>query len=107
MTWRSPNSLRLAAPALAVMLALAGAGAAAATSEDEAVARHSRALVMGSDVDFRNALAALQTRGNPDAAAAMILALRYRRHAVWDLSKALEEVTGHSPLGWFDWMLWQ
>ena len=97
----------LAAPALAVMLALAGGGGAAAASEDEAVARHSRALVIGPDVDFRNALAALQTRGNPDAAAAMILALRYRRSAVWDLSKALEAVTGHSALGWFDWMLWQ
>ncbi|MCH8809892.1 MAG: hypothetical protein IH993_08690, partial [Proteobacteria bacterium] len=99
--------MHLAAPALAAMLALAGGGAAAAASEDEAVARHSRALVMGPDVDFRNALAALQTRGNPDAAAAMILALRFRRYAVRDLSKALEEVTGHSALGWFDWMLWQ
>ena len=103
----SRRIVHLAAPALAVMLALAGGGAAAAASEDEAVARHSRALVMGPDVDFRNALAALQTRGNPDAAAAMILALRYRRYAVRDLSKALEEVTGHSALGWFDWMLWQ
>ena len=107
MTWRSLNLLRLAAPALALMLALAGGSAAAAASGDEAVARHSRALIVGSDVDFQNALAALRTRGKPDAAAAMILALRYRRQAVWDLSEALEEVTGHAALGWFDWMLWQ
>ncbi len=108
MTWRSPNLLRLAAPALALVLALALAAAgAAAETEDEAVARHSRALIVGSDVDFQNALAALKTRGKPDAAAAMILALRYRRRAVWNLSEALEEVTGHAALGWFDWMLWQ
>ncbi len=62
--------LRLAAPALAVMLALAGASAAAAASGDEAVARHSRTLIVGPDADFRNALAALRTRGKPDAAAA-------------------------------------
>jgi len=107
----NPRFLRLGAPALAVMLALAGAragpSAAAAASEDEVVTRHSRALMVGTDGDFRNALAALRTRGNPDAAAAMILALRYRRYAVRDLSEALEEVTGHTALGWFDWMLWQ
>jgi hypothetical protein len=108
MTWRSPNFLRLAAPALAVTLALAfAAGGALAETEDEAVTRHSRALVLGSEVDHRNALAALQARGNPDAAATMILALRYRRQAVLELSKALEDVTGHGALGWFDWMLWQ
>ncbi len=97
----------LATLTLAAMFALAGAGPAMAESEDEAVARHSRALIVDADVDFRNALAALRTRGNPDAAAAMILALRYRRYAVRDLSKALEEVTGHTALGWFDWMVWQ
>ena len=74
----SPRLLRLAAPALALVLALAGAragaSAAAAASEDEVVTRHSRALIVGTDGDFRNALAALRTRGNPDAAAAMILA---------------------------------
>ena len=115
MTWRSPNLLRLAAPTLAVMLVLAGngAGSGAGDSADTAeggnaaVAQHSRALLMSAGVDFRNALAALRRRGNPDAAAAMILALRYRRDAVWELSEALEEVTGHAALGWFDWMLWQ
>ncbi len=107
MTWWRPNLLRLAAPALAVTLALAGASGAMAETEDATVARHSRALLVGSDADFRNALAALRTRKNPDAAAAMILALRFRPPAVWDVSKALEEVTGHAALGWFDWMLWQ
>ncbi len=109
MTWRSPNFLRLAAPALAVTLALTGpgTGSALAETEDEAVARHSRALLIGSDSDFKNAVAALRARGKPDAAAAMIFALRYRRQAVWELSEALEAVTGHGALGWFDWMLWQ
>ena len=109
MTWPSPNLLRLTAPMLALMLALAsgGAPAEAAESEDAAATQRSRALFEVSEVDFQIALAALRTRGNPDVAAAMILALRYRRPAVRDLSKALEAITGHSALGWFDWMLWQ
>ena len=100
----------LAAPALALVFALAGlgaAGSALAETEDEAVARHSRALVLGADADFQNALTALQARGKLDAAAAMILAQRYRRQASWELSQALEALTGHAALGWFDWMLWQ
>ncbi len=105
MKWRCPTFLRLAVAAMAVTLALAGS--ASAETEDEAVARHSRALLMGSEGDFRNAVAALRTRAKPDAAAAMIFALRYRRQAVWELSEALEAVTGHRALGWFDWMLWQ
>ena len=111
MTWRNPIFLRLAAPALAVALALAltgpGAGGALAETEDEAVARHSQALVLGSEADQRNALAALRARGKPDAAAVMILALRYRRQSVMEISQALEEITGQTGFGWFDWMLWQ
>ena len=37
----------------------------------------------------------------------MILALRYKRHAAMILSAALEDITGHEALGWFDWMVWQ
>ena len=92
---------------MALAIALASDGVASATSEDEAVARHSRALIFGSDGDFRDSLAALRSRGNPDVSAAMILALRYKRYAAMDLSAALEDITGHEALGWFDWMVWQ
>ncbi len=107
LSWRLG---RLAAPALVLAFALAGlgaAGSALAETEDEAVARHSQALILGAETDFQNALAALQARGKPDAAAAMILAQRYRRQVSLELSQALEALTGHAALGWFDWMLWQ
>jgi hypothetical protein len=92
---------------MALAIALASDGVASAVSEDEAVARHSRALIFGSDKDLRDSLAALRARGNPDVSAAMILALRYRRSATMDLSAALEDITGHEAFGWFDWMVWQ
>ena len=95
----------LAVMALAIVLASDGVDSAA--GEDEAIARHSRALNFGTDRDLRDSLAALRARGNPDAAAAMILALRHRRYAAMNLSAALEDITGHEALGWFDWMVWQ
>ncbi len=96
---------RLAVMALAI--ALTSDGVASAAGEDEAVALHSRALNFGTDRDLRDSLAALRARGNPDAAAAMILALRYRRNAAMNLSAVLEDITGHEAFGWFDWMVWQ
>ncbi len=92
---------------MALAIALAGDGVASAVSEDEAVARHSRALIFGSEGDLSNSLAALRGRRNPDVSAAMILALRYKRDAAMELSAALEDITGHQALGWFDWMVWQ
>ena len=102
------QSLRLGCLAvMALAIALASGDVTSAVSEDEAVARHSRALIFGSDRDLIDSLAALQSRGNPDVSAAMILALRYKRHAAMILSAALEDITGHEALGWFDWMVWQ
>ena len=92
---------------MALAIALASDGVASAVSEDEAIARHSRALNFGTASDLRDSLAALRARGNPDAAAAMILALRYRRYAAMNLSAALEDIAGHEAFGWFDWMVWQ
>ena len=92
---------------MALVIALASSDVTSAESEDEAIARHSRALILGTDGELRDSLAALRARGNPDAAAAMILALRYRRYAAVELSAALEDITGHEALGWFDWMVWQ
>ena len=96
---------RLAPVALAV--ALAAGGAADATTDGAAVARHSRTLLFGSGDELQGALAALRGRGNTDVAAALVLALRYRRYAGGDLSVALSDITGHQARGWFDWMVWQ
>ena len=82
-------------------------GPAWADAEDDAVAHHSRAVVFGSDAEMDAALAFLKRRGNPDAAAAMILALRYRQSHNAALSAALAEITGGRGTGWFDWMVWQ
>ena len=92
---------------LALALALAGGGAALAAADDDAVARHSRTLLFGAGDELQDALAALRGRGNADVAAALILALRYRRYAGGDLSLALSDITGHQARGWFDWMVWQ
>ncbi len=92
---------------MALALALASGDVASAASEDEATARHSRALIFGTGRDLRDSLAALRARGNPDAAAAMILALRHRGYTAMNLSTALEDITGHEASGWFDWMVWQ
>ena len=92
---------------MAVAIALASGDATSASIEDEAIARHSETLIFGTDKELRDSLAALRARGNPDAAAAMILALRYRRYAEKELSAALQHITGHQALGWFDWMVWQ
>ncbi len=92
---------------MALAIALASGGVALAASDDEAVARHSRALIFGTDRELRDSLAALRARGNPDVSAAMILALRHRPYAAMNLSAALGDITGHEALGWFDWMVWQ
>ena len=73
---------------LAIALSVAlPPGPAWADAEDDAVAHHSRAVVFGSDAEMGTALAFLKRRGNPDAAAAMILALRYRQSHNAELSE--------------------
>ncbi len=59
------------------------------------------------DAAKRSAAAAFfAERGNPDAAAALILAMRFVREP--EIPEALEKITGET-LGadWFGWMLWQ
>lgn len=90
-----------------ILITVAGGDVTAAGIEDKDVARHSETLMFGSGEDLRVSLAALRARGNPDAAAAMILALRFRRNANQELSDTLKQLTGHQALGWFDWMVWQ
>ena len=71
------------------------------------VAEASRALVFGTPGEFQGALETLRARGNPDVAAAIILALRYNGRRTEELSAALEALTGHRAAGWFEWMVWQ
>ncbi len=75
--------------------------------DSEVVARHSRALLFGDDAAFSQAVAFLGGRGEADAAAALILALRFRWDHAEEIAAALARITGHSASGWFDWMLWQ
>ena len=91
---------------IVLALSLVG-GAAFAAADDDAVARHSRTLLFGAGDELQGALAALRGRGNTDVAAALVLALRYRRYAGGDLSRVLSDLTGHQARGWFDWMVWQ
>jgi hypothetical protein len=78
-----------------------------ATETIEPVHAASRALLFGDRLLRRDALAALIARGRPDAAAAMILALRYRPEAKAELTAALAALTGGQGEDWFEWMLWQ
>ena len=91
---------------IVLALSLVG-GAAFAAADDDAVARHSRTLLFGAGDELQGALAALRGRGNTDVAAALVLALRYRRYAGGELSRVLSDLTGHQARGWFDWMVWQ
>lgn len=102
-------SRRNVAAALAVspVLTAVGVTAAKAQSATDEVANLSRTLVFGSRQEIIDTIGALTVRGNPDVAAAMILALRYRRSETPDLSRGLEALTGHKASGWFDWMVWQ
>lgn len=76
-------------------------------TENVVIGQQSRALIFGTETEFREAILALRIRGNPDAAAAMILALRYTRQPKQWVSSALQHITGHSASNWFDWMVWQ
>ena len=82
-------------------------GLVQAESADDAIAEHSRSLIFGSPETFQEAVSALQERGSPDVAPAMILALRYNNRGAREISDALAALTGHPAAGWFEWMVWQ
>ena len=96
-----------AALAASPMLTAAGVSTARAQGAPLDVAQLSRTLVFGSRQEIVDAVGALTTRGEPDVAAAMILALRYRRRETRALSHGLKTLTGYDASGWFDWMVWQ
>ncbi len=81
--------------AVADLALAAGLRPALATENGEPVAEQSRALIFGTPGEARSALAALEIRGKPDVAPAMILALRYSSISISELSKTLQRLTGH------------
>jgi hypothetical protein len=68
--------------------------------------KHSIELIFGSAEERGRALAWMRSRGNPDMAAVLILALRYTdSDAILPVLRAL---TGEAKAkSWFDWMVWQ
>lgn len=82
-------------------------GIGLSADDDTMVAQQSHALLFGTKSEFKEAVLALRSRGKPDVAAAMILAIRYTRDGKRDLSTALQAITHHTGTSWFDWMVWQ
>lgn len=78
------------------------------SAQENALARAQKALVNGNDQEFADAQALILERGDPDMAAALILALRYARRPQSKFISMLEAVTGASAgSSWNEWMLWQ
>jgi hypothetical protein len=80
---------------------------ALAESDEEMVAFASDALIFGDDEEAAAAVSYLAERGQADAAAAAILALRYGPVRRAELVALLEGLTGHQVSNWHDWMIWQ
>lgn len=93
---------------LAIILpVLLGGGAVAAPLSDDEVARLNRAALFAPEAERRGALEALVARGNPDVAATLVLAMRYRRDGLAATVDAFRALTGSDADTWFDAMLWQ
>lgn len=94
--------------ASALAATLPGTVLAQSTPEASALRDALNYQLWGSDADHRAGLALIETRGDPDMAAALIRALRFvgaRRDAI---AATLEAITGQSHgTDWFAWMLWQ
>ena len=96
-------SIFSAALALSVMIAAPSAAAVG----DENIAAHSRNLILGDAAALKKALEALTERGAPDVAAALALAMRYRRSGHSELQEAFQKVTGQEVHDWTEAFLWQ
>jgi len=92
--------------AMAIAFVLVGGTARAQTPE--VFAAEAGELIFGTRTTAAAALAALDDRGRADAAASLILALRYGRPVDnRDVDAVLQRLTGATASGWFDWMVWQ
>ncbi len=96
----------LFASMLVAIVSAGGSRAETAPSGDALARTHSIGLVFGSEEERARALAWMRTRGNPDMAAILILALRYTDTDA--VLPALRSLTGEAKAKtWFDWMVWQ
>jgi Protein of unknown function (DUF3179) len=96
--------MRLLLVVFLVFAPLAAQPAAAQGQREEV--KQAFALFNGGEAGRTRAIVYFVDRGNPDAAAALILALRFIRDD--RIADALTSVTGATgPRSWPDWVLWQ
>ncbi len=99
--------------AVAVLTVVAGDPVTGAAQDDpnddhQRVLSNSLALILTPRAEASEALQALVDRGDPDVAAALVMALRYSPLPQSEVSAALRELTGDQEADdWFTWMLWQ
>lgn len=94
--------------ALVVLLLALALPARADDLDPEAYAALAGELIFGTRESAGESLRLLDARGRPDAAASLILAMRFGRPVDQGaLSAVLQRLTGADTEGWFDWMLWQ
>jgi hypothetical protein len=86
---------------------MAGSPMAGSPMADAEVARLSELALFGHGTSRLDALGRLAARGEPDVAATLILAMRYRRDVTLETPFAFQAVTGSDAGTWFDAVLWQ
>lgn len=80
----------------------------AQSDPDEALSRDAFQLFIGPSTGHAAIIEAIAARGKPDAAAILILALRFAQSEDPPIVAALEKITGaKAGTDWNDWMLWQ
>jgi hypothetical protein len=92
---------------LAFLLVASEPARAAESMTDAEVERLSEIALLRSGTPRLDALGRLAARGNPDVAATLVMALRYRRDVLNETAFAFQSVTGSDVSTWYDAMLWQ
>jgi hypothetical protein len=90
-----------------ISLAVAIGAASLAEAAEEDVARHSYDLIFATGEGHEAAIEVFAERNNPDIAAILALALRYRRDASRLLADTFSAVTGAQVADWNGAQLWQ
>ena len=106
-TSSTPKLARIGVGVVAAALLFAGAVPAKHKSTEDPTAQASRSVIQGSGERAKQSLQILRQRGKSDAAAALILALRFQGSDNKQIVSTLQAITGHGAANWFEWMLWQ
>ncbi|MEQ8396238.1 DUF3179 domain-containing protein [Thalassobaculum sp.] len=93
--------------ALLLLLVTTVPARAAEPMTDAEVERLSEIALLRSGTPRLDALGRLAARGNPDVAATLVMALRYRRDVLNETAFAFQSVTGTDIATWYDAMVWQ